>query len=515
MAQRHTTRRNRQAQLISCPIDTKLAQSMGELDDLLPRRPDILAAIEADQDRLALARKAPRVADRAALAAATPNLPCLDLDAPLPEVESLEVGRPRMRPEAVCHFLLMRGHFGSLSGANWELASDSSTARHYLDPYLRHNKWPGASTVLDNLNALSNHTRQLILTAQAGIAMTAGLDDFCLTIIDSTAIKANSDFPTDSGTILKLLTRVWESGSRTLKRAGVDTWQRHWTEKWLAMLKCRDFAINTAKTRRERAKHYRKFLNTAGKLADHLEREAAAVEEPLFLGAFDLPPSRRQRLLDAWKKVVTSLIQAHDMIEYSYLRQFGTPDLPAPDRERYLASVSDPDASFIKKGRRPVVFGYKAQIARSGNGLVTAVHVPEGNVPDCLELEPLVRAHRLTTGVVPEAVSVDDGYSSAAGRQDVLGLGVKDVSISGSKGKKLTPAELYDSDRYRKLRNVRSTVESLIFVLKHDYEYGELRRRGIAGVRAELLEKAIAYNFHRLAILRRARAEAVPDARCA
>ncbi len=514
MAQRNTTPATPEAQLISCPIDTKLAKSLAETKTALARQPEILEAIRADQDRLALARKAPRVADRLALAAATPELPGMDLDESMPEVETLGVGRPRMRPEAVCYFAVMRGHFGSLSGANWELACDSATARYYLEPYLPCGKWPGASTVLDNLNCLSNQTRQLLLEAQAGIALADGLDDFLLAIVDSTAAEANSDFPTDSGIIHKLLRRVWKSGNQTLERAGVAPMRRHWTDSWLKALKDLDFAINTAKNRRERARHYRKFLDTAGKLADHLDAAAATAEEDLFLVA-DLPPSRRGKLLDAWNDAMTALLQAHDLIEYSYLRQFGTPDLPEPDRERYLASVSDPDASFIKKGRRPVVFGYKAQIARSGNGLVTAVHVPEGNVPDCLELEPLVCDHRLTTGVVPEAVSADDGYASAAGRREVLALGVKEVSISGSKGKRLTPPERYDSDRYRELRKVRSTVESLIFVLKHDYEYGALRRRGIAGVRAELLEKAIAYNFHRLAVLRRARAATVPDARAA
>jgi len=40
--------------------------------------------------------------------------------------------------------------------------------------------------------------------------------------------------------------------------------------------------------------------------------------------------------------------------------------------------------------------------------------------------------------VIAELVSTDDGYASANGRDEVLGMGVKDISISRAKGKKLT-----------------------------------------------------------------------------
>ncbi|MCP4751733.1 MAG: hypothetical protein GY866_12625, partial [Proteobacteria bacterium] len=69
--------------------------------------------------------------------------------------------------------------------------------------------------------------------------------------------------------------------------------------------------------------------------------------------------------------------------------------------------------------------------------------------------------------------------------------------------KRLTPAEDWESEIFRKARDNRSAVESLIFTIKHNHSFGRVARRGIEAVRAELLEKVIAYNFCRAVEIRR------------
>jgi hypothetical protein len=135
---------------------------------------------------------------------------------------------------------------------------------------------------------------------------------------------------------------------------------------------------------------------------------------------------------------------------------------------------------------------------RSANGFVTSLTVPQGNTADCSELEPAISASIRRTGVVPGLVSTDDGYASTKGREAVLALGVKDIRISGSKGKKLTSPEDWYSDLYRDARRNRSAVESLMFTIKDCFEFGDLGRRGIEAVRDELLEKVLAYNCCRI-----------------
>ena len=111
------------------------------------------------------------------------------------------------------------------------------------------------------------------------------------------------------------------------------------------------------------------------------------------------------------------------------------------------------------------------------------------------------------TGVVAELVSTDDGYASKNGHDELLCMGVKVVSISGAKGKKLTTQEDWDSEVYRDARRCRSAVESLMFTIKYGFDFGELSRRGIEAVREELLEKVLAYNFCRSILMRKRRQE--------
>ena len=99
----------------------------------------------------------------------------------------------------------------------------------------------------------------------------------------------------------------------------------------------------------------------------------------------------------------------------------------------------------------------------------------------------MVDQHIARTTVVPKVVSVDDGYSSADGKRKVEEKGVEVVSISGSKGKKITLENDWESDLFKKARNDRSSVESLMFTLKYNYSFGQVMRRGIDNVRSEML----------------------------
>jgi IS5 family transposase len=112
------------------------------------------------------------------------------------------------------------------------------------------------------------------------------------------------------------------------------------------------------------------------------------------------------------------------------------------------------------------------------------------------------------TGVVPPTVSVDDGYASREGREQLQQRGVKVMSISGAKGKHITPPDEWDDPEYAAARDERSAVESLMFTIKHGFDFGRVARRGLQNVRAELLEKVLAYNFCRMAACRRAADEA-------
>jgi hypothetical protein len=165
--------------------------------------------------------------------------------------------------------------------------------------------------------------------------------------------------------------------------------------------------------------------------------------------------------------------------------------------------LSDSDASFIVKGGWDTVVGYRPQVARSGRGFVTGLFLPRGNTADSLHFAAMVKQQIANTGVVPSIASADDGYSSQQGREEVLGLGLKVVSISGAKGKKLIGAQQWKSQAYRQARAERSAMESLLFTLKEGFEFGEMVRRTHENVLAEMLEKVLAYNISQIIRLRK------------
>jgi hypothetical protein len=76
------------------------------------------------------------------------------------------------------------------------------------------------------------------------------------------------------------------------------------------------------------------------------------------------------------------------------------------------------------------VVGYRPQLARSGSGFVTVLVLPRGNAADSPHLIAMVKEQITNTGIIPAMTSADDGHSSQQGREEVLGLGVKVVSIS-------------------------------------------------------------------------------------
>jgi hypothetical protein len=168
-----------------------------------------------------------------------------------------------------------------------------------------------------------------------------------------------------------------------------------------------------------------------------------------------------------------------------------------------IISLSDSDASFIVKGGWDTVVGYRPQLARSGRGFVTGLVLPRGNAADSLHLIAMVKEQITNTGVIPSLTSADDGYSSQQGREEVLGLGVKVVSISGAKGKKLIEAQQWKSQHYRQARAERSAIESLVFTLKEAFEFAQMMRRTHENVLAEMLEKVLAYNISQIIRVRK------------
>jgi len=422
----------------------------------------------------------------------------------LAEELQLAVGRPRMSGYAVFVFLMTRGFLGSLTSKPAKrFMRESMSLYGFLQD--RGITMPATTTILENVNLVSHATRELIFDRQIALITGEALDDFNALTIDSTSVKANSSWPTDSKIVTGLLMRVSRLGQK-FHIFGLKDFSQGWVPRWLKEMDNLDFQINLvagkANSKSKLKKHYRNLLKRGRKAADALTIQFNELEKSVSLDAH--APSRREFLQQMMTQIRTDLYDVERVLEYTDNRIFKNKVLPSKEK---VLSLSDGSAAYIQKGGRDPVIGYKPQLVRSGNGFVTTLVVPQGNAADCSELVPSISDSIRRTGIVPKSVSTDDGYASAKGRDEVLEMGVVDISISGSKGKKLTSLEKWQSEIYRNARRNRSAVESLMFTIKDGFEFGEVGRRGLESVQDELLEKVLAYNCCRIVLMKKRRRE--------
>lgn len=492
--------------------NTDFSDFLEEVDELLDFAPEIKSAIVKDLEAHAREKKRLRIEDRLFFEEKTSPLTELKL-ANKPVVAqnlTLHAGRPRLSPELVFSFLMMRAFLGGslVSKSSKRFLRESMTLHAYLET--RGTSLPGINTILENINQVSKKTLNLIFDKQIQLALHEQLDDFDTLTIDSTAVKANSDWPTDANVMTRLLMRT-DLLSQNLHRFGLENFRNGWVSKWLTKMNALVFAINLtagkANSKGKLKKKYRRLLKLGEKTHRALSQEFEAFETALDLQSYC--PSRRERLQRFVDQMKSDLSDAHLVMDYAADRIFKEKHRPSTEK---ILSLSDGSAAYIQKGGRTAVIGYKPQLVRSANGLVTSLIVPEGNAADSTQLVPAITQSIKRSGVVAALVSTDDGYASKAGRDELIRQGVANISISGAKGKRLTDLDDWESELYQTARNDRSAVESLMFTIKDGFDFGQLGRRGIEAVRSELTEKILAYNLCRIILLKKRRRDALRDA---
>lgn len=496
--------------LFSIEMNVDIADFLQCAFQALRKDPGILDAITNDLDKYALEKKRERLAEADWIRKQTLSLGIDCPDTSSAEELILGTGRPRTSPEEVYLFVLIRGYFSSVTDRQaCERIRDSITIRAFYENHYPGKRMPARSTIHENIQAVSMGIRERILALQMGMVLEEGLDDFREITMDSTAVRANSVWPTESGIIRDSLERAFHCSQQLNRRYLVPNLMPWFVPQWLKEIRKSHFAISTASGKganRKRRKEYQRLYKKAGKVISHLRSELAKHRERHY-GAI-LKPTLQARLRRDLSSIDAALDTAEEVIAYSMERICNGKSIPYSEK---VISLSDGSASMIIKGDREPAIGYRPQVCRSRNGFVTALKVPEGNAADSPQLYSMVMESIQNTGTVPEKVSADDGYSSAEGLGQVRWIpGVFHVSLSGAKGKRLMTDEDWFSEELSELRRNRSAVESLMFVLKYVFNFGRVRRRGIEAVRQELMEKAIAYNFMRIVHLRRERRKQIP-----
>jgi IS5 family transposase len=499
---------------VLCAADTELKDIWQEGLRLLAFEPEICKRIDEDIELAAKLEKKARLLDEAWRKDMTGSLPGIE-PMSVEELEELDagelslgIGRERLLDgEAVFLFMQVRAHLGSVT-SHWAVdrLRDSQMVGAYLAA--RGMRMPTRTCILQYLNVIRPETLQFIFKAQLRMLLADGVTDRQLLAVDSFAVSGNTSWPTDSRMMCMLLERAYRLG-RKWEQFNLPAFTEAYVPDWLKELRQVDFRINCMAgkphSKSKIKKMYKKALRLCVKVTDRLIKQYDRFS-PVWRGA-PFEPSRRRQLDVLADEVDASLRAALRVYQYAGDRVLNGVVLPAAEK---ILSLSDDCVAYIKKGGREPVIGYKPQIARDGNGFVTAFEIQQGNPSDSKRLVPVAKQHIDHMGYATKTLTVDDGYSSAANVREIKELGFEVVSVSGSKGKAITSEEDWESEAYRDARNARSAVESMIFTVRYKFWLYRFSRCGIEAVTAELMEKVIAYNLWRAATLRRKRAEAVP-----
>jgi len=458
-------------------------------------------------EQVALATKKKRIVAAAERAAATPMFPGLsaptvaDTQAIVPGDLVLASGRPRsVNGESALVLAMCRAHLGSLSSKQAiERIHDSIT----MNAYFEDSGMPSGSTMHEWINCIPEECYEHVLDAHLLMIRAEGLDNLDAVTADSFSVWANTSWPTDSATILGLLSRAWHYASK-LPRFGMATFTPAYIPTWLGRIRDFDrqisFACGKANSKRKIRRLYHRLCNRADLLMQRLDRQMAGLLLSWQAQLVSLPAFERQRAEAVLERVLSDLADAARVVAYA--RERVQEGRSTPTSEKVL-SLSDPSAAYIKKGGREPVIGYKPQVMRSRYGFITAFELQTGNPNDAARLVPLVEQHLNRTDVELSVVSVDDGYSSRSNREVLAELGVDTISMNGATGKRITPTEEWESLLYKEARNKRSAVESLVFTLRFKFHLYRFSRRGIVAVGNEMYEKVIAHNLWRAAMLRK------------
>jgi len=305
--------------------------------------------------------------------------------------------------------------------------------------------------------------------------------------VDSTVVKSDTRYPTDSGLCAHAVSRIGRLAQR-VKRSGLA-----------AAAAFRDRRRSVAR----RVRRISAALAHGGRTRETVDRLTGEIAErarQTVRQARQLAQQARAELERAWVERGAALVTRLER-ELEAAEQV----LAQTDRrlagERTIAdrriSLVDADARPIRRGnpREPTEFGYKARVADTPEGFVIADVPVSGNPRDDTLLEGAI-AQAKASGMQLRSVFADRGFASATADQALRRQGITDAVIprQGRAG----PHE--HTRAWRRRYRFRNGAEGRISHLKRR-GLGRSRLRGHAGARTWVASTALAHNLQRLATL--------------
>lgn len=365
--------------------------------------------------------------------------------------------------------------------------ADSTAFRAFAK--LGRGQYPCASTLQENVKAISEGVWEQVIRALIRHAAQEGIEKGRVVRVDSTATETNIHYPQDSRLLqdaIVVTTRLLGAGKELNPTPGYE-YSNHERAVKKRVQKIRD-------TRKEevRVKCYKALLGIATQLRGY------ALKAMELLNAYecaDVMEVIRARVLAEELERVLELFDR--VIDQTRRRVIDEEKVPAREK---VFSIFECHTDIIEKGNRERVYGHKLFLTTGQSGLILDCVVERGNPADSSMFLPLMDRQKDIFKRAPRQAAADGGFASTDNLNKAKGLGIKDVCFAKSKG--LDILDMVKSKWvYKQLRNFRAGIEAGISTLKRAFGLSRCTWTGWSGFRRYVGSSVASFNLLMLARL--------------
>ena len=406
----------------------------------------------------------------------------------LSQARRVDTGRDGMTAEQVLRCAVLK-QYRALTYEELEFhLQDSQSFRTFSK--LRMGQNPSASTLQENIRALSVETWMVVHEATIRYAESQGLEKGRKARIDSTVVETDIHLPTDSTLLqdgIRVITRLLAAGQEFSPRPGY-TFMDH---NRRAKKRCLEILNTPRPTAREKA--YQDLLNLAGRV-----RGYALVAIPVLNNYMHIDEAERLRAQVVAKKLEEAVGLLNRVIDQTERRVLRGESVPAGEK---VVSFFEDHTDIIVKGRRETQYGHKVFLTGGRTGLILDCIVERGNPSDTGMFPVLIERQEGLYDRPPRQVSADGGFASQKNLETAKGRGVKDVAFAKRKG--LSVLDMVKSKWvYKQLRNFRAGIEANISRLKRSFGFSRCDWTGWIGFQQYVWSALVSYNLLVLASIK-------------
>lgn len=316
---------------------------------------------------------------------------------------------------------------------------------------------PSKSALAANLRRLRPATlaaaNALVVTSAAARRIESGRT----VRIDSTVVEAAMHAPTDASLLydgLRVLLRLLRRAEHLTGFTAYHTHRKRAKRRLLAIQQAAPQA-----TRRRRAA-YRELVMLAQATADYATCALVHMAHAAHVGT---PIPAVVRTLAAHLARYHRLVER--VIDQTTRRALQGEAVPATEK---VVSLFEAHADVLVKDRRETYYGHKVFLTGGASGLILDCAIAKGNPADSTWAVSMLKRQRGLYGRAPRQASFDGGFASKDNLRRAKTLGVTDVCFAKRRG--LAVLDMVKSRWvYRKLRDFRAGIESVISLLKRAF----------------------------------------------